>query len=504
MRFSVLAKLLGALLILLSISMLACGLYDLTLPKPETTNGFDAFVIAGSITLLTGVILSAIGFKELDKVSRREGVAVVGLGWILSALFSALPYIFIEPIQGLDQDRLDIASSIFESSSGITATGSTILSNIEAWPNAILLWRSITQWLGGLGILVIFVAVMSYLGMGAKSLFKNESSFQTGEVSVSRIKDTATMILKIYIVITLLCFAGLWAMGMSAFEAIAHTMTTVSTGGFSPKNQSIGFYSSWDNGWLIELWISIFMLICSVSFLVWVVLLKKRWQRLKNEEEGKYFILWCLLLTLFTYLVLEFSGEHGGILALREAWFMTVSLASTTGYITADYSNWPAVAKFLLFFSLIMGGCSGSTTGGYKISRLIVSFRTIRQEIGSAFRPNKVDRIQINGNRLSENAQKQTVIFLVLFTLIFILSTVVVSVIEIGNEAVPIDMKSSFGMVLATLSNGGPGIGSVGPMDNFSHILPATKIYLALLMVIGRLELFAILVLLLPSFWKRY
>lgn len=504
MRYRVVAKLLGALLILLSLSMMGCGIYDLCLPKAETTNGFDALMISAGITLLSGLGLLFAGFGKIDKVSRREGIAVVGLGWLFSMLFSALPFLYIEPIVGSGQERLDFATAFFEASSGITATGATALSDIEAWPNAILLWRAVTQWLGGLGILVIFVALMSYFGMGAKSLFRNESSFQTGEVSVARIKDTAMMILKIYLVITAICFLGLWAMGMTAFDAITHTMTTVSTGGFSPKNESIAYYSRWGNGWLIELWMTLFMIICSVSFLVWVVLLKKRWQRLKNEEEGKFFVLWCVAITVFVFIILLINGSEDIGLSLRQAWFTTVSLASTTGYVNVDYGSWPAAAEFVVFFALIMGGCAGSTTGGFKISRLIVMLRTIKHEVVSAFRPNKIDRIQVNGNRLSDQAQKQTVIFLVLFTFIFVVSVMFVSVTEMGNQEVPIDLKSKVGMVLATLSNGGPGIGSVGPVENFAHLMPVTKVFLSLLMVIGRLELFAILVLFVPSFWKKY
>jgi len=447
--------------------MLGCGLYDLSLPDVERTNAFQALSYSALITFFLGVSMVLLSWQKFDKISRREGVVVVGLGWIVSALMS----------------------------------GSTNLADIECWPKALLLWRATTQWLGGLGILVIFVALMSYLGMGAKSLFRNESSFQTGEVSVTRIKDTAGVILRIYLILTVVCFLGLWTMGMTVFDSIAHTMTTVATGGFSPKQASIGFYSEWSNGWLIELWISLFMLVCSVSFLVWVVMLKKRWHRLKSEEEGKFFVLGCFVLAVLVLVGVLITNGEDWVLGIRQAWFNSVSMASTTGYATFDYASLPSFAVIALILAMVMGGCSGSTTGGFKVSRLLVMLRTVKHEVIRAFRPNKVDRIQVNGNRLSSDAQSQTVIFLVLSTLIFVCSFVLVCIFEAFND---IDMESAFGMVIATISNGGPGVGSVGPSGSFAHLMPVTKLYLSLLMIIGRLELYAVLVLFVPSLWKRY
>lgn len=501
MRFKVVFKLLGALLILNSLFMMGCGLYDLSTPDGVETNAFKALGYGALITFSLGMTFVLLSWGKLDRVSRREGIAVVGLGWVCSALVASFPFYLCEPLVGSGEERLGVAASIFEATSGITATGSTNLLNIEAWPKALLLWRATTQWLGGLGILVIFVALMSYLGMGAKSLFRNESSFQTGEVSVSRIKDTASVILRIYLVITFVCCMGLWAMGMTFFDAFAHTLTTVSTGGFSPKQDSIAYYSSWGNGWLIELWLSLFMIICSISFLVWVVLMKKRWKRLKLEEEGKYFVIGCLVVTILIFVESVMVGGDDLLLTLRRAWFNTVSMASTTGYATYDYTQWPAFAPILLMLGMMLGGCSGSTTGGFKMSRLVVTLRVMKHEVVRAFRPNKVDRIQVNGNRLSTESQVQIVTFLVLFALLFVFSVLVVTVLETYNG---IDIDSAFGMVIATLCNGGPGVGSVGPMNSFAHLEPWTKIFLSFVMILGRLELYTVLVLFVPSLWKRY
>lgn len=502
MRLKIVIKLVGALLVLQSFFMAGCGCMDFIWYADEGDNAIEALIISAVITFLFGMLCLVLGWEKLDRISRREGIAIVALGWIASALFAAIPFYLTLPILGMSEPHVGITGAIFEATSGITATGATNLNNIEAWPKSLLLWRATTQWLGGLGILVIFVAIMSYMGIGAKSLFRNESSFQTGEVSVARIKDTANVILRIYIFLTIICFLGLWLLGMTAYDAVTHTLATVSTGGFSPKAASLGFYSEWDTGWLIELWVSIFMLICSVSFLVWVVLLKRRWGRLRREEEGKAFFLWCVFLTLIVFLSgCIFEPQVEWHTHLRRAWFNSVSLASTTGFATYDFTLWQPISVFLLLFAMVLGGASGSTTGGFKLSRMIVILRTYMSETIKAFRPNKVEQIKVNGNTINTAAQHQTLVFIGLFVFISLLSLGVVSILEVFNGA---DALSLVGMVVATISNGGPGIGSVGPSESCFHLTPATKIFLSFLMIVGRLELFTVIVLFVPSLWKKY
>ena len=366
------------------------------------------------------------------------------------------------------------------------------------------MWRSVTQWLGGMGILVLFVALLSYLGMGSKSLFRNESSFQTGEAYTARIRDTALTLWKLYLFVTLICIIGLLALGLTPYNAIAHAFTCVSTGGFSPHNQSIGHYSSWGNGWLIELWLSIFMIICSISFLVWVVVLRKRWQRLRKEEEGKLFILTFVVASvIIAWNLMEIGGEKqmGFWEALRNSWFNVLSVVSTTGYSTVDYAAWPGDTLVLLAALMILGGCSGSTSGGIKVSRFIVLLKTARFEIVRAFRPHQVSRVHVNGNPLGETERLQTLVFLALYAFIFVASCFVVSLLEVAHG---MDMISAFGAVIATIFNIGPGFGSVGPAENFGHLAGTTKILLAMLMILGRLELYAILVLFMPSVWRKY
>ncbi|MGB2559051.1 MAG: TrkH family potassium uptake protein [Akkermansiaceae bacterium] len=501
MNFRILAKFLGALLLLVSIAMAACGLFA----KLDVTDGNEAaakslFLSAFIVAVLGGVMM-LLGIGKIERVPRREGIVVVGLGWLLCGVFGSLPYLLGEP-------KLTLSDAFFESVSGFTTTGSTVMASdpkaggdIESWPRGILMWRAATQWLGGMGILVLFVALLSYLGLGSKSLFRNESSFQTGEASTARIRDTAMLLWKIYICITIVCAIGLKMMGLSTYNAIAHTFTVVSTAGFSPHNASIGHYADWGNSWLIELWLCLFMILCSISFVLWAVILRKRWKRLRNEEEGRLFVLISLVAVAVLVIGMVSSGDEDFLSTLRHCFFTLISLGSTTGYATVDYAQWPVFALVLISVLMIIGGCSGSTAGGMKVSRLIVFLKTARLEIVKAFRPNQMFRMHVNGNAMSDAERAQTVGFVALYAFIIIISCFVVAMLESGNG---IDITTVFACVLATFTNTGPGFGEVGPAGNYSHLLPVTKVFLSLLMILGRLELYAVLVLFMPSLWRKY
>ncbi|MCP5535940.1 MAG: TrkH family potassium uptake protein [Akkermansiaceae bacterium] len=501
MNFRILAKFLGALLLLESVAMAFCGVFAWLDDVPGDVGAMKALFLSAGVVAVGGLLLLVCGIGKIDRIPRREGIVVVGLGWLLCGAVGSLPYLLGEP-------KLEIADALFESASGFTTTGSTVMSadssvagNIESWPRGILMWRSVTQWLGGMGILVLFVAILSYLGMGSKSLFRNESSFQTGEASTARIRDTAMILWKVYVCITVVCVLGLKAMGLTTYNAVSHAFTVVSTGGFSPHNASVGHYMDWGNGWLIELWLSLFMVVCSMSFLVWVVLLRKRWKRLRDEEEGRLFVVLCVVSAVVLAFGIASSQTVDFLTALRHSWFTITSIASTTGFGTVDYTEWPSFGLIMIAGMMLLGGCSGSTAGGLKVSRLIVFLKTARFEIVKAFRPNQVFRMHVNGNALGETERGQTVVFVALYAFIVIVSCFVVALLESANGT---DMITSFGCVVATLANIGPGFGDVGPSGNFAHLLPVTKLFLSVLMILGRLELYAILVLFMPSIWRKY
>lgn len=489
------SRLIGILLLLEALAMLACGVFaGLDVVAGDAEAATAMFQSAGITAMVGGILMLIGGFHKIGRVPRREAVIVVGLGWLLSSAFGGLPYLLCPP-------GLDWAGAFFEAASGFTTTGSSVLTDIEAWPRGLLLWRASTQWLGGIGILVLFVAVLAYLGLDSKSLFHNESSFRGGESGMARIHDTTLALLKIYLSVSAVCMIGLRAMGFTWYNAVCHTMAAVSTGGFSTHNKSVGFYSDWGNGWLIELWISVIMLICSINFLIYVVLLRKNWRRFRQEEDAKWLLGIC---ALFICLIAGGRAWHGDapfFQALRDALFIVVTLVSTTGFGTVDFELWPAWCKVLLALLMLVGGCSGSTAGGFKIGRLLVFLKSARHEIIRAFRPNMVFHLKVNGNAIHDDARARTMFFLTMYFMICVFSTAVVGFLEAGTG---ITLETCGSAVLATLSNIGPGFGSVGPTDNFAHLREPTQVFLAWLMILGRLELFALLVLFFPSVWRKY
>lgn len=496
MNFRILSKVLGLLLMLLSFSMLVCGLFAQLDGVQAEGQAVSALLTSAGVTAVAAVILMVAGIGKIERIPRREGVAIVGLGWILSTVFGALPFVLCPP-------HLHWSEAIFESASGFTTTGATVIGHLAEWPRGLLLWRAVSQWLGGIGILVLFVAVLSYLGVGSKSLFRNESSFQSGDASTARIRDTALTLLRIYLGMTVACLLGLKAMGLTWFNSVAHAMTTVATGGFSSHDNSIGHYSDWGNGWLIEFWLSLFMILCSLNFLIFVVMVKRRWERLKDQNDAGWFIGLVLVMAFGMAVGLSIDDRYSlsFLEALRGTWFTVVSLGSSSGFSTVDYELWPAWCEGLLATLMFIGGCSGSTAGGVKVSRVIVFLKSSAHEIIRAFRPNQVFRLIVNGNPIDADMRARTTSFVALFSMIVATSMVIVGILEAGTG---ISLETCLTAVFATLSNVGPGFGELGPTDNYAGLREPTMVFLSGLMILGRLELFAILVLFVPAAWRRY
>ena len=487
------ARVLGVLFTLESVAMLVCGLFAYLDPHDAGSRGLMPLLVAAGVSCLLGLILILSGGKLSNRIPRREGILIVGLGWVFSAVLGSIPFVIGEP-------NLSPAAALFESVSGFTTTGATVISDLTEWPRAILLWRSVMQWLGGLGILVLFVALLSGSG-GAKFLFRNESSFQSEQASTARIHDTALNFLIVYVALTAVCLLGLKGLGLGWFDAVAHSFTTVATGGFSPHNESIAYFSNFANGLLIEIWIAIFMFLGSTSFLVYVVIKSGRWKELRRLEEVRWYFLLVVMGILAAWAVGTMGGGMGALEALRGAVFTIVSIASTTGYVTANYEQWPVATYFIILALMLVGGCAGSTSGGLKVSRLILLIRAAWQEVVKAFRPNQIMAMRVNGNQIDDVARAQTVLFIAIFALMSLGSMVVVAVIETSQG---IDFATTLSAVLATFGNIGPGYGDVGPTDNYGQFQPSTQLFLSLLMIMGRLELYAILVFFVPAVWKKY
>ncbi len=490
MNFRLLAKILGLLLILLGVTMSLClGYAWMYGERREGMDTFEAFSISIALTMGVGALLFIYGFKSGRDVLRKEAIAIVGLGWLVSSLFGALPYMLISP-------GLGFAEAIFESTSGFTTTGASVITDLDLIPRSILLWRSFTQWLGGLGILVLFVALLSYLGVESKALFRHESSAKSGEGLQARIQDVAKRLWLIYFGLTVICCLGLVFLKMDFFEALCHSFATLSTGGFSTRNESIAAFHSPG----IELWLMLFMTLGGISFMLYAWLLRGRWARWETEEETQWY-LWvigiCGVAIAANLIVLQLDGSI--LHSLRQSFFQVISIVTTTGFVTADFDLWPPFSKLLLLLLMVIGGCAGSTAGGIKISRLIVFCKSLRQEIVHAFRPNMVFRISLNGTQIDDNLRHQTIFFVALAGTTIALGTIVVGLLEPG-----FDIDSSLSSVMATLFNVGPGLGQVGATHNYSGLSSGTQLFLSLLMIFGRLEFSALLVLFMPSLWRKY
>ena len=496
MNFYLIARILGLLLALEALTMVVCGFFAkfdfIEGDKEAASMLFLSAGITGGFALLA--IIPGITKTKHDTIPKREAIVIVGLGWILCSIFGGLPYLLCPPY-------LTPAGAFFESASGFTTTGSSVMTVIEQWPRGILLWRATTQLLGGIGILVLFVALLSYIGVSSKSLFHNESSFRSGDLGLARIQDTATLLLRIYLGLVLICLIGLKAMGLTWFNATCHAFTTISTGGLSPHTASIAYYSEWGNSWLIELWLIIFMALGSLNFLLFVVALRRNWKRVFREEDARWFLGICLLFMALIAAGRSYNDGIAPLTSIREAAFIVVSIASTTGFGTADYDMWPTWAKVLIACLMLVGGCAGSTAGGFKVGRLIVFAKSARNEIIKTFRPSQVFRVVVNGNSMDDSARARTMFFVTLYLMICIAATAVVGFLEAGTG---ISLESCAGAVLATISSIGPGFDAVGPTHNFAELREPTKIFLGWIMILGRLELFALLVLFVPQLWKKY
>jgi len=490
MNYRLLSKLLGLLLLLLSGTMLLClAVAFLHGDRHPGMDAVDSLLLSVAITAGAGAVLRLLGRGSGNEILRKEAIAVVGLGWLVCAAFGALPYVFCEP-------NLSPIEAFFESMSGFTTTGATVISDLDACPRSILLWRSLTQWLGGLGILVLFVALLSSVGVGSKALFQHESSAKTGGGVQARIQDVAARLWQIYLGLSVICCLGLMVLGMSFYEAVCHTMTALSTGGFSTRNGSIAEFNSFG----IEMWLSVFMTLGGISFMLYAWMLRRRWDRWRSEEEAKVYLWLLLLITLVIAadLVLV-EKRHTSASSLRESVFQVVSIMTTTGYVTADYDRWPPLSRVLLLLLMMLGGCAGSTAGGIKVSRWILFCKIVKQQVVRAFRPNQVFSLRLNGNLMDEDYSLQTVFFIALAGVTVAGGTALVSLLQPN-----LGIESSLSSVLATLFNIGPGLGAVGPTQNFGHFNQPAMLFLSWLMLLGRLEFFAVLVLFVPALWRRY
>lgn len=465
-----------------------CLVSGLALGETIHDESTKAFLTTIGITLGIAAIFYILGRHGETKLFRREALVAIGLSWILATLVGALPYIFTE--------HCDYSDAIFESASGLTTTGATAFSDFDKFPKSLLIWRSMSQWVGGLGVVVFFVAILSSLGAGAKILFSNESSGTSADFDHGRIQSGASQLMIFYLVVSVACALAYRFGGMDWFQAINHSMTTVSTGGFSTEALSMEEFQSPTLEWISI----VFMAICGTTFVYMIRLLRGQTHILKQNNEVYWF--YALILGTAAMLVLFLVDQTGQLPnrdSIRASVFQSVSIITTTGYATTDFDQWLPPAKMILLIVMFIGGCSGSTSGGVKVVRIVVAVRAAMRSITHAFRPNVTIPMRIGGQTLGERAIHSVILFLILMAGLQLLSMLFIS----ANEP-HISFLTVFSCVQATLFNIGPGFDAVGPTENFHFLRSSTKVFLSLLMIIGRLEIYAILVLFVPSAWKRF
>lgn len=456
---------------------------------PSLDRATEAFLICIAVALFLSGVFHRLGRNGKTRMFRREALCLIGLSWILATLIGAIPYLLII-------EDCSVPDAIFESSSGLTTTGATAFNNFHEFPPSLLFWRSLSQWIGGLGVVVFFVALLSSLGAGAKILFSNETSGSAADFDQGRIQKGAVILMLYYLGISTACAIAYKFAGMNWFQAVNHAMTTIATGGFSTEAGSIGHFQSP----LIE-WIAIgFMALSATTFVFVIRLIARRWHLLRHCKEVLWFyaILLGSTLLLSIYLV-ELTGQLPDSASIRTALFQAVSIMTTTGYASADFEAWLPPAKMLLIILMFVGGCSGSTAGGIKVVRVLIAVRGCMHSIVHALRPNLTLSIRMAGKPVRESALQNTLVFLLLCVVLQILSMLFVSANEPG-----LSFLSTFSCVQSTLFNIGPGFDQVGPFDNFQFLRGSTKLYLSLLMTLGRLELYAVLVLFSPMAWRRF
>ncbi len=480
-NFKPVIKISGALLMMLGVAMLT-GLI------PALYYGSDdkwALLQAGGFSIGLGLpMFFSIRSRQDGNIRKREGYLIVALGWLTMASASALPYIFSGTIPGW-------TDAFFESVSGITTTGASVVTDIEALPPGILYWRSLTQWLGGMGIIVLTVAIFPLLGIGGIELFVAEAPGPTSDKLHPRIRETARRLWFIYLGLTAALGIILFLAGMTVFEAVNHAFTTMATGGFSTRNASM---AAWDIP-AIQYPIIIFMFLAGTNFTITYFGLKGKWKKIWHSDEFRAYLGLVLLATL----VVTLSVYHATGLPLeksfRDSAFQVISIITTTGFVSADYTSWNPGLTMFFFILLFMGGSAGSTSGGIKVIRHLVFFKNSFLEFRRLIHPRAIVPLKVNSQLVSGKIIIHIIIFLLLYLMLFVAGSIVVSIMGL-------DFLTAIGAVATSLGNVGPGIGSVGPVDNFAWLPGNVKLVLSFLMLLGRLELFTILVLFSPYFWR--
>ena len=492
-NFSAILKIMGLLLIIEGVFMLSSlgfsAWYDPDSLKHlrlfDPIHDFLPLLVSGLGISLIGILLWATN-KQLDQnsIGKREGYIVVSMAWVIISLFGAIPFM----LSGVTDSYTD---AFFETISGFTTTGSTIFTDIEAIPKGILFWRSMTHWIGGMGIIVLSLAILPILGIGGMQLFVAEVPGVTPDKLHPRITQTAKRLWMIYVLLTFVQTILLALGGMNLFDSLCHAFATMATGGFSTKNDSIAGFSPY-----IQYVLILFMTIAGISFTLHYFALKGQFKKVISNEELRHYL---MIITVSTVLItggLIFISGLKTEKAFRDALFHVVSIITTTGFVTSNYLLWPYFTWFLLFLLMFTGGCAGSTGGGIKIVRILLLFKNSSMELKRIVHPQAVLPVRLNGKAISQPIIFNVLAFFLIYIIIFVLGSLIMTMLGL-------EFESAVGAVASSLGNIGPGLGVVGPVLNYGLLSDPAKWILAFIMLLGRLELFTVLILFSASFWRK-
>jgi len=455
-------------------------------------------LMSSATTMLIGAAIMYSTRSKRKELRKRDGYVIVTFGWIFMALIGTFPYLFTGAIPGF-------ANAFFETMSGYTTTGATILNDIESLPESILFWRSITQWIGGMGIIVLAIAILPLLGIGGMELFTAEAPGPGSDKLHPRIADTAKRLWLIYVGYTITETILLQLAGMSFFDAINHSLTTLSSGGFSTKNASLAY---WNSQPLIQYIVMFFMFLAGTNFVLSYFAFKTKFSKILKDEEFKFYLVAILSFTILSSLIIylevdltKSSIDHPMVLGVAESsfrhgLFQVLSIITTTGFITADFSIWTSFLTMVIFGLMFLGGSAGSTSGGVKIVRHIILIKNGILEFKRTLHPNAILPVRYGDRAVRQPIVYNILAFFILYMLSFIVGVLVFSWMGL-------DFKTALGAAVSSLGNIGPALGDLGPVDNFSWLPTPAKWWSTFLMLIGRLELFTVLILLTPFFWRN-
>ena len=472
---------LGTLQIILGIFMLVPIIIQLIYNELDS-----GFVSASLITIIFGVLFYLSNLDHNRSIDLPQAFILTALSWLSIAIFGSLPFIFSE----LD---LDFTDAFFESMSGITTTGSTILTDLDTAPKAILLWRAILQWLGGIGIILMAITLMPIMNIGGMQLFKISSN-DNSEKILPKSKEVSLRLISIYSLLTLICAIFYKLFGMNYFDSLTHSMTTIATGGFSNYNESIGYF----NNALIEINAIIFIILGSIPFIAYIKYLNGDKKIFYRDAQINFFIKTIIISVIIIFIFLLFKNYNSETFLLRQVVFNVVSILTGTGYVTANYSDWGGFPLIFFLVLMFIGGCAGSTACGLKIFRIHILYKFFVMQLKKYIYPRGVFVLKYGENVLNDKFISSVISFVFLYIIIFFTITALLSISGL-------DFITSVSGAATSISNVGPGLGGmIGPTGNFSLLPDFSKWILSVGMILGRLELFAIIVLFIPSFWRRY